>query len=52
MQQLPLFTDEYLFAHLEDEYQVHLGSDRVCALVRCWSSVGVIPTRQLGRSSR
>ena len=29
-----------------------MESDRVCALVRCWSSVGVIPTRQLGRSSR
>ena len=28
------------------------GSDRVCAVERCWSSVGAIPTRQLGRSSR
>ena len=28
------------------------GSDPVCAVERCWSSVGVIPTRQLGRSSR
>jgi len=28
------------------------GSDRVCAVVRCWSSVGASPTRQLGRSSR
>jgi Amidohydrolase family len=29
-----------------------MGSDRVCAVKRCWSSVGAIPTRQLGRSSR
>ena len=28
------------------------GSDRLCAVERCWSSVGAIPTRQLGRSSR
>ena len=24
----------------------------LCAVVRCWSSVGATPTRQLGRSSR
>jgi len=39
-----------------DEYERIIrearGSDRVCALVRCWTSVGAIPTRQLGRSSR
>jgi hypothetical protein len=32
--------------------QARLGSDRLCAVERCWSSVGAIPTRQLGRSSR
>jgi hypothetical protein len=26
MQLLPLFTDDYLFAHLEDEYQVYSES--------------------------
>ena len=28
------------------------GQTRLCAVKRCWSSVGAIPTRQLGRSSR
>jgi len=40
---------------LRSEVEDHLldngggqGSDRVCAVKRCWSSVGAIPTRQLG----
>jgi hypothetical protein len=42
----------WAIARTKDGLRGALGSDRVCAVERCWSSVGAIPTRQLGRSSR
>lgn len=40
MQTLPLFTDEYLFAHFEDEYQAYSESrdDAVRQVLKEWNS--------------
>ena len=37
---------------LSSSWQRDKGTSLMCAAQRCWSSVGAIPTRQLGRSSR